>query len=87
MAAFVVLASLAGCILTAVANCKILGVTGVGQSSTHCCCGQEGEGFAGTPSQEGVNNISVIMTSPLGVVVNPLGSSSSMPPLPLPPPT
>lgn len=89
MAAFVVLVSLTGCVITAVANCQIWGVTGVGQSTTNCCCRQEGggelEGGEATAATQG--GFKVIMTPSLEMAVNnplnnPLGNSSSGAPLP-----
>jgi hypothetical protein len=68
MAAFVVVAALAGCVLVAVVNCQILGVTGVGQSTSNCCCRQEAgrDEWESVVPATGAANVMVVMTSPLG---------------------
>jgi hypothetical protein len=68
MEAFVVVVGLVGCIIAAVLNCNITGVTGVGQSTSNCCCAQEAKSEnapSGSLGGFGLPGVTVVMTSPL----------------------
>ena len=58
--AFVVIVGLTACICAAVLNCQITGVTGVGQSTSNCCCGQEAKSDV-----VGGGPLTVIVNSPI----------------------
>ena len=63
-----VVVGLVGCIIAAVLNCNITGVTGVGQSTSNCCCAQEAKSEnapSGGLGGFGLPGVTVVMTSPL----------------------